>query len=146
MKKVLALVLVAILCLGTLTACSVSDIKKMFETPQSELLVASWTDSNALSGYEFHDDGTVKITYANFTVPFINTNFNGTVDGAYTTSESEDGEKNYVTLTYTIFSKSIEVKYEYFVEDNVLTLIDIDDGDKTVYVKQTTTTAGTTAA
>lgn len=145
MKKIVALVLVAILCLGTFAACSVSDITKLFETPQSEQLIAAWTDSNALSGYEFHEDGTVKITYANFTVPIINTNFNGTVDGAYVTSESEDGEKNYVTITYTIFSSSIETKYEYVVEDNVLTLIDVDDGDKTVYVKQTTETGSTAA-
>lgn len=135
MKKIVALILVAVLCLGVFSACS------LLAKPQSELLIATWTDSNALSGYEFHDDGTVKITYANFTLPILNTNFNGTVDGAYTTSQSEDGEKNYVTITYTIFSKSIESKYEYFVEDNVLTLTDIDDGDKTVYIKQTATTA-----
>ena len=132
MKKIVALMLVAVLCLGVFSACS------LLAKPQSELLVASWTDSNALSGYEFRGDGTVKITYANFTVPILNTNFNGTVEGAYTTSESEDGEKNYVTVTYTIFNKSIETKYEYFVEENVLTLTDLDDGDKTVYVKQTT--------
>lgn len=144
MKKIIALILVAVVCLGALAACS-----GLLEKPQSEQLIASWTDSNALSGYEFHDDGTVKITYANFTVPIINTNFNGTVDGAYATSESEDGEKNYVTITYTIFSSSIEAKYEYVVEDNVLTLTDVDDGDKTVYVKQTSETgsaAGSTAA
>lgn len=140
MKKIIALILVAILCLGTFAACS-----GLLEKPQSEQLIASWTDSNALSGYEFHEDGTVKITYANFTLPILNTNFNGTVDGAYVTSKSEDGEKNYVTITYTIFSTSIESKYEYLVEDNVLTFIDVDDGDKTVYVKQTTGTGSTAA-
>lgn len=143
MKKIIALMLVAVLCLGVFSACSLSG------KSQSELLVATWTDSGKLSGYEFHDDGTVKITYANFTVPVLNTNLNGTVEGAYITSESEDGEKNYVTITYTIFNKSIETKYEYFVEENVLTLTDIDDGDKTVYVKQTTPSAdssSTTAA
>lgn len=132
MKKIISLLLVAVLCLGTFAACA------LLETPQSEQLIAAWSDSNNLSGYEFHEDGTVKITYANFTVPIINTKFNGTVDGAYETSESEDGEKNYVTITYTILNRSLESKYEYVVEENVLTLIDADNGNKTVYVKADT--------
>lgn len=132
MKKIISLLLVAVLCLGTFAACA------LLEAPQSEQLIAAWSDSNNLSGYEFHEDGTVKITYANFTVPIINTKFNGTVDGAYETSESEDGEKNYVTITYTILNRSLESKYEYVVEENVLTLIDADNGNKTVYVKADT--------
>lgn len=128
MKKIIratAVLLVVLLAAGTLAACSLQ--------PQSKQLVAKWTDSNNLSGYNFHDDGTVNITYINFTVPIINMPFNGTVDGSYTT-EKVDGV-NYVTLNYTVWSKTIQKKYQYEVKDSVLTLTDPDNGSATVYIK-----------
>lgn len=117
--------LVLLLAAGTLAACSLQ--------PQSKQLVAKWTDSNNLSGYNFHDDGTVNITYINFTVPIVNMPFNGTIDGSYTT-EKVDGV-NYLTLNYTLWSKTIQKKYQYKVEDSVLTLTDPDNGSATVYIK-----------
>lgn len=128
MKKIIratAVLLVVLLAAGTLAACSLQ--------PQSKQLVAKWTDSNNLSGYNFHDDGTVNITYINFTVPIVNMPFNGTVDGSYTT-EKVDGV-NYVTLNYTVWSKTIQKKYQYEVKDSVLTLTDPDNGSATVYIK-----------
>lgn len=128
MKKIIratAVLLVVLLAVGTLAACSLQ--------PQSKQLVAKWTDSNNLSGYNFHDDGTVNITYINFTVPIVNMPFNGTIDGSYTT-EKVDGV-NYVTLNYTIWSKTVQKKYQYEVKDSVLTLTDPDNGSATVYIK-----------
>ncbi len=128
MKKIIratAVLLVVLLAAGTLAACSLQ--------PQSKQLVAKWTDSNNLSGYNFHDDGTVNITYINFTVPIVNMPFNGTIDGSYTT-EKVDGV-NYVTLNYTIWSKTVQKKYQYEVKDSVLTLTDPDNGSATVYIK-----------
>ncbi|MDD6022161.1 MAG: hypothetical protein ACI4GA_01800 [Acutalibacteraceae bacterium] len=128
MKKIIratAVLLVILLTAGTFAACSLQ--------PQSKQLVAKWTDSNNLSGYTFHEDGTVNITYINFTVPIVNMPFNGTVDGSYTT-EKVDGV-NYVTLNYTIWSKTIQKKYQYCIENSVLTLTDPDNGSQTVYIK-----------
>lgn len=131
MKKIVkltALLLVALLAVGTLAACNLQ--------PQSKQLVAKWTDSNNLSGYDFHDDGTVDITYINFTVPIINLPFNGTVSGSYTTEKVDD--VNYVTLNYTVFSKTIQKKYKYSIEESVLTLTDPDNDSQTVYIKSST--------
>lgn len=131
MKKIVkltALLLVALLVVGTLAACNLQ--------PQSKQLVARWTDSNNLSGYDFHDDGTVDITYINFTIPIVNLPFNGNVSGSYTTEKVDD--VNYVTLNYTVFSKTIQKKYQYNIEESVLTLTDPDDGKQTVYIKSAT--------
>lgn len=131
MKKIVkltALLLVALLAVGTLAACNLQ--------PQSKQLVARWTDSNNLSGYDFHDDGTVDITYINFTIPIVNLPFNGNVSGSYTTEKVDD--VNYVTLNYTVFSKTIQKKYKYNIEESVLTLTDPDDGKQTVYIKSAT--------
>ncbi len=128
MKKIVkltALLLVALLAVGTLAACNLQ--------PQSKQLVARWTDSNNLSGYDFHDDGTVDITYINFTIPIVNMPFNGNVSGSYTTEKVDD--VNYVTLNYTVFSKTIQKKYKYNIEESVLTLTDPDNGTQTVYIK-----------
>lgn len=128
MKKIVkltALLLVALLAVGTLAACNLQ--------PQSKQLVARWTDSNNLSGYDFHDDGTVDITYINFTIPIVNMPFNGNVSGSYTTEKVDD--VNYVTLNYTVFSKTIQKKYKYSIEESVLTLTDPDNGSQTVYIK-----------
>lgn len=131
MVKVTALILVALLAVGTLAACTLQS--------QSKQLVAKWTDSNNLSGYNFHDDGTVDITYMNFTVPIVNLPFNGTVSGSYTT-EKVDGV-NYLTLNYTIFAKTIQKKYQYQVDGSVLTLTDPDDSSVTTYIKATSDTS-----
>lgn len=128
MKKIVkltALLLVALLAVGTLAACNLQ--------PQSKQLVARWTDSNNLSGYDFHDDGTVDITYINFTIPIVNMPFNGNVSGSYTTEKVDD--VNYVTLNYTVFSKTIQKKYKYSIEESVLTLTDPDNGSQTIYIK-----------
>lgn len=129
MKKIIkmtALFLALVLAVSSLAACSVISPGKK--------LVGKWTDSNKLSGYEFHEDGTVDITYVNFTIPIINMPFNGTVKGAYTVGKTDN--VNTVTLTYTVFSKSIEKTYQFKVEEAKLTLIDPEDGGSTVYIKE----------
>ena len=126
--KILSLVLAFVFVIGAFSACSL--------LPQKKQLVAKWMDSNQLSGYEFYEDGKVEITYANFTVPVINVPFNGTVEGVYTTSKTDDG-KNHLEIIFTIFTKTITNEYEYQVEGNTLKLTDPDNGKTTVYIKQT---------
>ena len=128
--KGLSLVLALIFVIGAFSACS-SLI------PQKKQLIAKWMDSNKLSGYEFFEDGKVEITYANFTVPIVNIPFNGTVEGVYTTSKTDDG-KNRLTITFTIFTKSLELKYDFEVDGSSLKLTDPENGNTTVYIKQIT--------
>ncbi len=128
--KIIAVVLACVLVVSAFAGCSL--LNKVI--PQSKQLVAEWKDTSSLnSGYKFNDDGTVKITYANFTIPIINQVFNGTIDGIYTTTK-EDG-KNYVTLSYTVLLTSIEKKYEFSISDNILTLTDPDNGNQTMLQK-----------
>ena len=127
--KILSLVLAAVFIISAFSACSSL-------LPQKKQLIAKWMDSNQLSGYEFHEDGKVDITYANFTVPIVNIPFNGTVEGVYTTSKTDDG-KNHLTITFTIFTRTMTNEYDYEVDGSSLKLTDPDNGKTTVYIKQT---------
>ncbi len=144
MKKLVSLVaviLVIALAGVTLAACTLPK-------SQSKQLIGKWSDANNLSGYEFHEDGTVDITYVNFTIPILNIPFNGTIEGVYTTEKVDD--VNYVTLSYTLYvsTESITKKYQYSVDGSSLTLTDPDDGKSSVYVRRaaTDTSADTSAA
>lgn len=120
-----AIIMVLVLALGTFAACS--SLK-----PLSKQIVGKWVDTSALnSGYEFMEDGTCKVTFAKFTIPIINQEFNGTVDGLYSTSKSEDG-KELITISYTVLLQSIQKTYEYGISDGILTLTDTENGNKTL--------------
>ena len=139
MKKLVrisAILLVIVLALGVLAACSLK--------PMSKQIIGKWVDTSALnSGYEFMEGGNVKITYANFTIPVINQVFNGTVDGIYTTSKTDD--KNLITISYTVLLQSIQKTYEYNIKDGVLTLTDTENGNQTILKKGEVQTSGSTA-
>lgn len=134
MKKIvsaIAVILVIALAGVTLAACTLPK-------SQSKQLIGKWSDANNLSGYEFHDDGTVDITYVNFTIPILNIPFNGTIEGVYSTEKVD--KVNYVTLSYTLYvsTNSITKKYQYSVDGSSLTMTDPDDGSVCVYVRQNT--------
>ncbi len=135
--RILAVLLVLILTLGTFAACTLK--------PMSKQLIGKWVDSSELkSGYEFMEDGKVKITYANFNIPIINQNFNGTVDGIYTTSQQDD--KNLITLSYTVLLQSINKTYEYNIKDGVLTLTDTENGKQVVFTRGEVASSVSTAS
>lgn len=121
----LALLLAAIVLLTGLAACA---------GPEKKLL-GKWMDSSNMSGYEFQEEGVVELTYANLTVPIVNIPFNGTVKGSYSL-----GEDDTLTITYSIYSKSITKTYTYSIEDSALTLVEKESGDKSVYFRQADST------
>lgn len=125
LKRVLAVALTALVVLTLFAGCTPS--------PEKQILGA-WRDSTGTMGYEFFEGNACKITYADVTVPFLNMNYTGSVDGTYTISQSEDGETNYVTITYTIFAKSITKIYTFAVDGNALSLTDSEDGRTVVYL------------
>lgn len=99
--------------------------------PQHLLLINAWTDTNMSSGYVFYEDNTVTITYANFNIPIVNVPFNGEIQGTYTTEEIDN--TNYVTLTYSVFNQQITKKYRYNIDNDILTLVDPENGNAWTY-------------
>lgn len=123
--KPVAMLMAAILMLTALTACA---------GPEKKIL-GKWMDSSNMSGYDFQKEGIVELTYANFTVPVVNIPFTGTVKGTYSL-----GEDNTLTITYSIYSKSITKTYTYSIEDSALTLVEKESGDRSVYIRQADST------
>lgn len=103
------------------------DSSSKMENADSELLGA-W--SSNLSGYEFKDTGVVTITYIDLSSIGINLPISGKVDGIYTL----DGDK--ITIKYSIYSGVIEKNYKYSVNGDTLTLTDLGNGDKGVYIRK----------
>lgn len=123
--KPIAMLMAAILMLTALTACA---------GPEKKIL-GKWMDSSNMSGYDFQEEGIVELTYANFTVPVVNIPFTGTVKGTYSLDED-----NTLTITYSIYSKSITKTYTYSIEDSALTLVEKESGDRSVYIRQADST------
>ncbi|MBQ3136539.1 MAG: hypothetical protein IJB74_03555 [Clostridia bacterium] len=134
-KKILVIALAALMVLTVFTACSASPEKK---------LLGSWRDSTGMTGYEFKEDGKCVVTFADVKVPILNVNFNGAVDGVYTVSKREDG-LYYVTITYTIYAKSVSKDYMFTVEESALTLTDTTDNSVTVLMAYTAPADSTVA-
>ncbi len=123
--KPIAILMAAILMLTALTACA---------GPEKKIL-GKWMDSSNMCGYDFQEEGIVELTYANFTVPVVNIPFTGTVKGTYSL-----GEDNTLTITYSIYSKSITKTYTYSIEDSALTLVEKESGNRSVYIRQADST------
>lgn len=96
----------------------------------AEALIGKWSDSAQMSGYEFLSDGTVNVKYVDFTVPVLNIPIKTSVPGSYTVSGDE------VTVTHSIYGATISNTYRFSVRDNVLTLINTDDGNTSTYIKK----------
>ncbi len=95
-----------------------------------EALYGTWTDSSNMSGYEFLSDGTVNVKYVDFTIPVLNMPIKTTVPGAYTVEGDE------VTVNHSIYGATIRTTYRFSVRDNVLTLVNTEDGNTSTYMKK----------
>ena len=127
--KRFAVVLLSVLVILTaFTACGGKSPDK--------LIIGAWRDSTGTTGYEFKEDGSCIITYADVVVPIINIKYAGETVGTYTITELEDGTFN-VKIIYTLLNKSITKEYKFNVENNALYLTDITDGTQTVYMAYT---------
>lgn len=113
------------------------DTSQMSEESQSQndqsssdtsLLLGAWTDNANFSGYEFFDDGTMKVTYFNMAL----INLEDVIEGTYNGTYSIDGEK--LTISYTIYSKAITKNYSFKVDENTLTLN--GDGEEAIYIRK----------
>lgn len=104
------------------------------ESPEkklAEMLIGKWSDSAGMSGFEFFENGKASFTYANLDA--LGVNFDGTVDnGTYKL------EGNTLTITYSIYTATIEKTYEIEIEDDVLKMKDKEDGETSSYVRSDT--------
>lgn len=132
-KRIAVVVLSVLVILTAFTACGKSPEK---------LIIGAWRDSTGTTGYEFREDGSCVITYADVVVPIINIKYTGETVGTYSVTELEDGSFN-VKIIYTIISRTITKEYKFTIENNALYLTDIADGTQTVYMayEPTTTSA-----
>ena len=105
----------------------------------AEQIIGQWTDSANMSGYKFYKDGLVEVTYVNLTVPVVNMPINGTAKGNYSLNGDE------LTVSFSIYSKTITKKYTASVENNVLRLIDKEDGETGTYSRLSASAVETTA-
>lgn len=140
-KRIAVIVLSVLVILSCFTACS-------GKTPD-KLIIGSWRDSTGTTGYEFREDGSCVITYADVVVPIVNIKYTGETVGTYSITELEDGTFN-VKIIYTIYNKTVTKEYKFTVENSALSLTDITDGTLTVYMaytpEVTSAPAETTAA
>ncbi len=95
-----------------------------------EALYGTWTDSSNMSGYEFLSDGTVNVKYVDLVIPVLNMPIKTTVPGAYTVNGDE------VTVTHSIYGATIRSTYRFSVRDGVLTLVNVEDGNTSTYMKK----------
>ncbi|MBQ8504137.1 MAG: hypothetical protein IJ491_07660 [Clostridia bacterium] len=110
------------------------------ESQLAELILGKWTDSANMSGYHFYMDGTVEMTYVNLTVPIINVPINGTSKGVYTL----DGDK--LTTKFSIYSATIDNTYIVSVENNTLSMYNIEEGETATYARASADTSTTATA
>ncbi|MCQ2463856.1 MAG: hypothetical protein MJ177_10750, partial [Clostridia bacterium] len=114
------------------------------EVADSKALLGSWSDGAGMSGFEFFDNGTVKITYVNVTIPLINIPVNGTYNGTYTVNGDE------ITMSFSIYTATITNKYRFEISNSQLTLTNLEDMKNTVYIRtfaeETTSAPETTTA
>lgn len=95
-----------------------------------ESLYGTWTDSSNMMGYEFLSDGTVNVKYVDLVIPVLNMPVKTTVPGTYTVNGDE------VTVTHSIYGATIRSTYRFSVRDNVLTLVNTEDGNTSTFMKK----------
>lgn len=114
---------------GGATAVSSETTTAPAQTLESQI-IGKWADSAGMSGYEFFENGSANVTYVNLTVPVINMPINGTAKGSYTVNG------NTLTVQFSIYKKTITDTFTASVENNTLTLVNRDDGEKSTYQRQ----------
>ncbi len=137
-KRVAVVVLAVLMVVSVFAGC---DLK----ITQEQKILGAWRDSTGTIGYEFLENGACKITYADVTIPFINIEYNGTVDGTYTLSKDDSGNQH-LDITYTILSKSVTRNYTYVIDGNAITLTDTSDGSTTVFLAYNGSATDSTAS
>ena len=138
-NRVLSSVLVALVILTCFAACGM--------TPE-EAILGSWKDSTGTMGYEFKEGNVCVINFPDVKVPILGYKYDGDVNGVYTIKESEDGTC-YLTITYTIGSKSSTKNYTFTIDGSALTLTDMENMTQTILIKseaETTAAPETTVA
>lgn len=90
-------------------------------------LIGQWTDSADLTGYNFKEGGMVDVTLVNFIVPVINMPINGTFNGTYTINGDE------ITISWTVGDNTNFNSYTYSVDNNILSLTNINNGEILTY-------------
>lgn len=97
----------------------------------SDEIIGLWRDSADMSGYRFYEDGSVEVTYVNLTIPVINMPINGSAVGSYTLNGND------LTVSFSIYSKTITKRFTASVENNALKLLNKEDGETATYTKVT---------
>ena len=93
-------------------------------------ILGSWKDSAGMSGYEFLEGGRFNWTYvdlAGFGVPF-----NGKTSGLYTL------EGDTLTIKYSIYSATIKKTYRISIDQNELSMYDLEEKETSTYVRTVT--------
>ena len=126
MKKVISVVLVAVVlaCVGMgFAGC---DDVKLFAPKLEKQIVGTWVSESGLLSYTFREDGTMSGNVEIIGVVSVN--------GTY----SVDNDTNQLTLTYTAFSLSYNDVKTATIEDDVLTITDATLGTTSTYYKEVT--------
>lgn len=114
--KILSLIISITIIFTLFAGCAI--------TPEQKL-VGSWRDTTGSIGYDFHDDGTATIHYADFTIPVINYKYDGNLSATYSTSKTDDGVRH-INLHYSIIgSISVDEDFTYKIEGSVLTITNV---------------------
>ncbi len=125
MKKLVVVLFAVMIILTSFAACGKTTEK---------LIIGTWKDSTGMMGYEFKEDGTCVITYADVMIPIVNIKYTGKANGSYSLTQLEDDSWN-VKLNYTIYTKTFTSEYKVSIDKNALSLTDIADGETVVYYK-----------
>lgn len=92
-------------------------------------LEGTWISTSDRGSYTFREDGSVKVYYPGDKLPVLETSYNGSLEGTYAYDKSE----NEVAITLKVYSKEITSHYTYTVEDNTLTLTDLQNDKSKKY-------------
>lgn len=92
-------------------------------------LEGTWISTSDRGSYTFREDGSVKVYYPGDKLPVLETSYNGSLEGTYAYDKSE----NEVAITLKVYSKEITSHYTYTVEDNTLTLTDLQNNKSKKY-------------
>ena len=131
-SKVAALILCFVFISAIFTGCAIT---------QEQKLVGSWRDTTGSIGYDFYENGTATIHYADFVIPIINYRYDGSVSATYTTLKAEDGTRH-INLHYNIIgSLSVDEDFVFTIKDSVLTITNVKTNN-TYTLTQYETVAG----
>ena len=134
LKKISAVVLVLALALTLFSGCA--NVEKD--------IIGSWRESTGSLGYDFFENGTVKIHYLDFTIPVIGTNLSSDLEGTYALEKQEDG-RYHMTLVYTLIA-SITEEYYVTIDHDILTLEHVRTGNTYTLTRASEDRGATTAA